>query len=351
MRPLVWVALASGPAAVALWALAGLGPHLVEALYSRGLYPLVAGPWSRLWSLVPFAVTPWVAVLLVVGAGSLFVLMPPLKALAWTGAGLSVLVAWFVLGWGLNVQRPSWAELHGRPAPGGTTADLEALAGVLADKTTALWPQVSAPGPVEWTGGDVRRAVTAAYARAGAADPLLAGAWGDPKLFPSPWLLSTLGIAGVFPPFFGEPLVNGGPADWQFPFTAAHEAAHLRGFCREDEANFLAFWVLKDDPDPRLAASAWSSALLYVANALGEAGPGGEAAWDRVKARLSPAVLADWKASFAYWDRFRGPARQAAQAVNDLYLKSQGSADGVKSYGRMVDLLLAWVRPASGSEP
>jgi hypothetical protein len=32
--------------------------------------------------------------------------------------------------------------------------------------------------------------------------------------------------------------------------------------------------------------------------------------------------------------------------VNDAYLKSQGQAQGVRSYGRMVDLLLAERRAA-----
>jgi hypothetical protein len=123
--------------------------------------------------------------------------------------------------------------------------------------------------------------------------------------------------------------------------VAAHEAAHLRGWCREDEANFLAFWVLREDKDPRLAYSAWATALLYTANALEGAGPLGVEAWKRVGSRVDPAVLADWRGSFAYWERFQGPARAAAQAVNDAYLKSQGQQDGVKSYGRMVDLLLA----------
>jgi len=176
-------------------------------------------------------------------------------------------------------------------------------------------------------------------------DPLLAGRFGDPKSIPFPEILSWLGIAGIYIPHTGEPLVNTGPEDWQIPFTAAHEAAHLRGWAREDEANYLAFWVLKDDSNPALAYSAWSTALLYVASALERAGPPGKAAWARVLATLDLGVRDDWKRSSAYWNRFKGPVREAASAVNDLYLKSQGQADGIKSYGRMVDLLLASEKP------
>jgi hypothetical protein len=42
-----------------------------------------------------------------------------------------------------------------------------------------------------------------------------------------------------------------------------------------------------------------------------------------------------------YWDQFKGPVAEASTTVNNNYLKSNKQADGVNSYGRMVDLLLA----------
>ena len=341
MKALFWVAAASGPVALGFWTLAGLAPGVVESVYSRGVYPVLMGFWSRTLGSVPLTLAPWFVVVGVAGGVALFFVQPPLRALSLLAAGASVVVAWFVLGWGLNYQRVSWAQAHGRTAPGGTVVDLETLATRLADKTNTLRPLAFSPKSPDWSRQGIFQAVTRAYARAGVLDPLLRGTWGDPKAFPFPELMSWTGIAGLFFPFTGEPMVNPGPKDWQLPFTAAHEAAHLRGWAREDEANFLAFWVLRDDPDPALAYSAWGSALLYVASALESAGPEGNAAWGQVLAHLDPAVRDDWQRSFAYWDQFRGPVRQAAQAVNDLYLKSQGQT-GVKSYGRMVNLLLTW---------
>jgi len=341
LRVLFWTALASGPAAVGLWWLAGLNPSLTESLYSRGFYPATAAPWSRLVGMVPFAVVPFVVIALVVVVVVAFFVGGPWRGAGGLAALVSVLVAWFVLGWGLNYQRPSWAELHGLKTTGGSVAQLEALGTRLATHAGALRAAAHASGDPRWSGSWVFPAVNRAYLRAGQVDPLVSGDWGAPKPFPAPEVLSWMGIAGIFIPHTAEPLVNVGPADWQLPFTATHEAAHLRGWAREDEANFLAFWVLKDDSDPALAYSAWSSALLYVAHALGSAGPLGAEAWTRVSARTDPGILADWRRSFAYWDRFQGPAQQVTTAVNDAYLKSQGQRDGVKSYGRMVDLLLA----------
>jgi hypothetical protein len=43
----------------------------------------------------------------------------------------------------------------------------------------------------------------------------------------------------------------------------------------------------------------------------------------------------------AWAERYRGPAERVSQAVNNAYLKTQGQREGVRSYGRMVDLLIA----------
>jgi len=349
LKALFWVFAAAGPVAVGLWFLGALSPVAVETLYSRGVYPFLMSPWSRLTSSVPFALAPWTLLIVVAAAISSFFFWPPPKALAALGAGTSLILAWFVLGWGLNYQRHSWGDNHGWNVRGGTVVELESLADRLADRAAGL-RSVLGEKPVDWSSREIRRAVTKAYERAGRSDPLLGGSWGDAKKFPLPEAMSWLGLAGIFVPFTAEPLVNSGPADWQLPFTMAHEAAHLRGWAREDEANFLAFWVLHDDSDPLLAYSAWSSALLYVAQALGGTELGIEA-WKRVSDKMTPEMKRDWARSFEYWDRFRGPVSAAAGAINDAYLKSQGQSDGIRSYGRMVDLLLAGLKvsPLAGS--
>lgn len=62
---------------------------------------------------------------------------------------------------------------------------------------------------------------------------------------------------------------------------------------------------------------------------------------------LSPALLcataeADLEANSAFWDSYEGPVRETSERINDTYLKVNGQADGVKSYDRMVDLIVAY---------
>ena len=63
---------------------------------------------------------------------------------------------------------------------------------------------------------------------------------------------------------------------------------------------------------------------------------------------MSDDVQRDLAADGAYWDQFEGPVAQVSNQVNDSYLKANEQEDGVKSYGRMVDLLLADYRQRHG---
>ena len=54
--------------------------------------------------------------------------------------------------------------------------------------------------------------------------------------------------------------------------------------------------------------------------------------------RRDDAAAEAWRA------RYDTPIAHAGEAVNDAYLRSNGVSDGVESYGRVTDLLVAWAR-------
>ena len=55
-------------------------------------------------------------------------------------------------------------------------------------------------------------------------------------------------------------------------------------------------------------------------------------------------VRADLAYNNAYWASFAGAAADASQTVYDTILKGYGQADGIRSYGMVVDLLVAYYR-------
>ena len=64
----------------------------------------------------------------------------------------------------------------------------------------------------------------------------------------------------------------------------------------------------------------------------------------QLKALLPEGVLRDLAANSRYWARYDTPVGETADRWNDAYLKANAQTDGVQSYGRMVDLLIAFYR-------
>jgi hypothetical protein len=150
--------------------------------------------------------------------------------------------------------------------------------------------------------------------------------------------MSALGISGIYSPFTAEAHVNAQVPLTEVPFVAAHEVAHGRGFAREDEANFIAYLVCRSCDDPGLRYSGSLQALSHARGALGRSDRG---LLEEVSADLDPGVLADLQAQYRFWRSKETVLWEWSSRANDAYLKGQGQAAGVRSYGRMVDLLLA----------
>ena len=84
-------------------------------------------------------------------------------------------------------------------------------------------------------------------------------------------------------------------------------------------------------------------AYIYSGNALYAQNP---AALQKVREKLCDQAVRDLLDHNAYWDTYRGTISEVSDKVNDMYLKANAQEAGTKSYGRMVDLLLAWNRDA-----
>lgn len=310
-------------------------PSVVEGAYSRGVYPWVARGLAGLTSPFPFALADAIplVVLGLVGLGAVRLRRiwqaDRRRALLAAGrtlmlaAGLVYLV--FLLAWGVNYRRQPLAASLGlevRPAPAEELASLARE--LVADANDLRAGRTERDGAFALTGG--RASVFAADAGPRPKASLL-----------SP-VLARLGISGIFVPFTGEPLVNALLPESELPFSAAHERAHAAGWAREDEANFLAWRACSDSANPDFRYSGALVASLYVVRTLLGTAPETARA---VAEQRSAGVRRDIEAIRAYVRRYEGRMARAGERVNDAYLRSQGEARGVQSYGRMVDLLLA----------
>ena len=153
-------------------------------------------------------------------------------------------------------------------------------------------------------------------------------------------------ITGVYTFFTGEANINVNFPDYTLPYTAAHELAHQRGIAREDEANFIAFLICMESTDPYIRYSGLLNLYEYVLSALYTANR--ELYLSSYRA-LPAEIRAEEEAYSRFFEKYReNVAADISEATNNGYLQSQGSAEGTRSYGMVVDLAVAYYRPRMG---
>jgi len=349
----------AAPAAYGLQHLAGQFPDTVESWYARGFYPVVVGAWSRVTGLFPFSVMEVLMGLLAVACPILVVLHVLRILRAEKGARfrtlvrpiptlLVILAIWYaltVLLWNLNYARPSFSVLSGLATEPANTDVLKSVCGLLAAEANAAREEVSEDrdGIMKLRDGVHAAAVKASsgYDILSARFPFLSGSYGPPKPVMLSELMSWTRIIGIYTVTTAEANVDIDIPQAEIPFTMMHEMAHQRGIAREDEANASAWFACRMHPDPDFRYSGALQTWIYASNALRTADA---TAWQEVAATLSPAVKLDLAAQYAYWARYDTVVDKVADKANDLWLKTNGQRDGVKSYGRMVDIIIAEYR-------
>jgi hypothetical protein len=341
--------LASGAAAGVLFWVAGRWPGAFMPAYADVGFPALARVLGPVGSLVPL---PLGELLLfgILGVSLLFLVRTGAvlardrragaallgRGIRWAAAAASLLYAGFILTWGLNYRRPPLAQRLGWPV---ASPRVEELRGLCAE----LVPQVNALRAAATPDPDLRSVAdraAEAYRRLGPAlGPAMHTSPVKPALLSG--LMSRSLTWGMVIPWTHEALVNRETPIPAAPFTVCHEMAHQRGIAREDEANFVGYLAARAHPDPDFRYSAQRFALHELLTQLARVDP--EAARGLLRG-LDPAVREDDRRE-AEWYRSRISSFSRAQGrVYDGYLRSQGQREGIRSYGRVVDLLIAEAR-------
>lgn len=172
----------------------------------------------------------------------------------------------------------------------------------------------------------------------------------QPKGVTASSVMSSFNLAGIYFPVTVEANYNKAMPVSSQGFTACHELSHLSGFLREDEANFLAFAACRKSESAYFRYSGYLGALTYALNACYPAMGSDE--YYSLCEKLSPVILAEYSYRNSYWEPYQKKITyQVSSAVNDTYLKANNQTDGTKSYGRVVDLMLAeWKKENNLSE-
>ena len=338
--------------------LAKQNPAIVEHIYSKVIYPVISFilPFRYIRSISFFEVLLifiplsavilliiWIIKIIRIKFGRLWTFLLPLQNLLIAGAVLYFL---FYLLWGFNYYREPYSQIADLDTTPGTAQELTSVCEDLINKANAariLLPS-NADNTIrlELTTEQLQDKASQAYKTAVQKNiPGLRNVEGYGKALISSRLISYTGIEGIFFPYTGEPNYN---KDIPVPLLGAslcHEMAHLQGFAREDEANFISYLVCTSSQDLYLRYSGYLLAAIHAMNQLYDAD---YATFAKLYGKYNKQVLSDLEADRSYWDQFEGPVSKTVDKINDSYLKANNQTDGVQSYGRMVDLLLAQYR-------
>ncbi|MDL2258091.1 DUF3810 domain-containing protein [Eubacteriales bacterium OttesenSCG-928-K08] len=335
--------------------LAPLIPETVEVLFSRGLFPAVSVVWNAIFGVFPFSFAELLLYCLVLGVPTLiiFSLVRAIKdKTRWAkffhiliSLLITACVAWnaFYLLWGLNYSRLTLDKTLSLNVKERPVDELEAACHALATTANALRVELAEDengvfiytAPIQ----DVFKSIPTAYRNLSAEFPMFDRYIAQPKKVFFSEGMSWMGISGIYIPFTAEANVNTHQPPLLIASSAAHESAHAMGIAREDEANFVSYLACTFLNDKAVNYSGVMLALINCGNQLYRADA---QKYYALYETYSEAMHRDLSNYSLYWKAYEGPVQESMDRVNDSYLKHNNQESGIKSYGEMVDLLLAW---------
>ncbi len=331
--------------------------------YGRRVYPLLVRSFGLFFGRLPFSVSEWGLYLLLLAAlwykiAWIFRCVRReetwrrcLKDLAGTSLlAAALLVCVYTVNCGVNYYRQPFSSYLDLEIRESSVEELEQLCAFLAEQVQETSQELKdRQGTIQPDGA--ARAGFPQQARAdmaalGQRYPQLSGYYPLPKPVALSQILSVQSLSGVYSPFTIEANYNDDMTAYNIPHTACHELSHLKGFMREEEANFIGYLACIGSESAYSRYSGYLSGFIYADNALYRQDPERAA---QLQAGLPQEVRQDMQANNAFWKRYEGRVSEAATRVNDTYLKVNSQAEGVKSYGRVVDLMLAYHRREPGT--
>ncbi len=354
------------PVSILCILLAKMFPAVAEYIFARGLFKIISVPLGFITGLFPFSIAELLLILFPVCIVVLIVrfcyqmLKGNRKEILkrWvvnTGVFVSILVFLFTTLCGTNYYRFEFEQFCEFEIEEYSKEELYSLCEYLAEKVNESKRELMETEGEEGIRTDKNKVVILedfsevaedakkAYQKLEKNYPVFKYSTGAPKpVFLSEYMSYT-GIVGIYFPFTVEANVNTDVAGYNRPADMCHELAHLHGFMRENEANFISYLVCTNSDKAYFRYSGYMLGYIYATNALYDEDI---EKYMQISSILSEEVRADLDFEHEYWKELESKdSYQTIEAVsdkvNDTYLKANGQTDGVKSYGKMVDLLIA----------
>lgn len=264
---------------------------------------------------------------------------------------VSLVYTLFIFGYGTGYYGETVEEKLGLDRHDVSAEELYDTAIALIEKAEAELPYVFFPqgtySAMRFSYGEMNEKLNTAYSRLCDRYPSIQRLYSrtKPVLLSEPWTYTH--TSGVYSFFTGEANVNVNYPDYIVISSAAHEMAHQRGITREDEANFIAFLVCTMSDDAYVRYSGYVDVLNEVMNKLYSADTELYAA---ARLRMPEEIKAEYASYSAFFDKYReSTASKVSGTINNAYISSHGQPAGIKSYGLVVDLVVAYMLDGAGA--
>lgn len=348
------------PVSLFLILLARKSIYFAEHIYAKRIYKFLSQIVSLITGFIPFSIAeliiaalPIILIILIAyfvkklitNKGSRGITI--VRAFINIFCCLSILLFSYTLMGGLNYYRYTFSTYSGLEIRESSLEELYSLTKCLALEAGGYRDAISSVDEngvfvLSQSFSQLRKTAAEAYKVLAEEYPILGGYYGAPKPVLMSKLMSTTETTGIFMPFTMEANVNIDIPDFTIPHTMLHEMAHLRGFMREDEANFLAYKAGMVSDSIEFKYSSTMHALIHAGNALYRKSPD---LYFEIRELYTEGMLNDIRNHSQYWAKYDDTViSTVSNKINDTYLKANAQTDGVESYGRMLDLLLAEYR-------
>jgi len=333
-------------------------PNIIEYYYSERIFIVISKIQSSLFNIFPFSVFE-ILIISLIFASFIYVFIQIYKCFKnkkykqellrlslRSITTLSIVYILFIHFWGFNYNRQSLSEKLKLDIRKSDIIELENLSEYLFQKVLILRKNIKEDSlgimSLNNNFSNISKMAIQGYDNIKLTQISNSKYYSKPKRILFSGIMSNLGVSGIYSPFTGEVNINSKLPEVQIPFTLCHEMAHQRGYAKEDEANFISYIVCKNHENIEFKYSGYLMAFLYTFSKLRKYNP---EKYKEISIGLSPGIRRDLSAINKFWSKYQNNIiEKSANYINDAYLKVNMQKDGIHSYGRIVDLLLAEYR-------
>ncbi|MFO7673251.1 MAG: DUF3810 domain-containing protein [Lutibacter sp.] len=322
-------------------------PAEIEKYYSNGLYIYISKVLNILFGWIPFSVGDILyAILVIVILRNIFITIKNKKinlkhTLFKIGGFISVLFFLFHLNWGLNYFRQPVYKILNFENEKYTTNELVDFTKKLIVKINQVQLSITKNDTIivnnDLNKPEIQEISYNVYDQFQEKYPQFPYKNLKVKhsLFSLP--LTYMGFAGYLNPLTNEAQVNYLIPKNTYPMIVCHELAHQVGIASESEANFIGYLATTNSDDIYFNYSGYLMAVRFCLYEIFQKDP---EKFELLKLELNKGILKDIRQSEAFWESYQNWSEQYFKSFYDTFLKANKQKDGMKSYNKVVVLLI-----------